>query len=126
MQQFITVDDTHSPEIVEMLKHSINKSNNILNSKESVGRMEFMIGCGDNLYENGKTIAHQINEQVETGVLDELTGLPFNFWNIWTKRVKSRVQRTKRAAEGSGNENLEEDEYYDEDEDDIEENDNEE
>jgi hypothetical protein len=103
-----------------MLKHSINKSNNFLNSKESVGRMEFMIGCGDKVYENGKTIAHQIDEQVKTGVLDEISGLPFDYWNIWTKMVKSRVQRTKRQAgkdaEGSGNDDEYDDLYEDEDE----------
>lgn len=120
-QQFITVDDTHTPEILEMLKNSINKSNNILNTKESVGRVEFMIGCGDKIFENGKSIAHQIDEQVRTGVLEELTsGLPFNYWNIWTKNVKSRVQRTKRqVAEGSGNDGGEDDFEYDDDEEDI-------
>lgn len=97
-----------------MLKHSINKSNSLLNAKESVARMEFMIGCGDKLFENGRQIARQINEYVKSGVLDELSGLPFNWWNIWAKNIKSRVQRTRRqATDGSGNE--EDDEYYDED-----------
>lgn len=88
--------------------------------------MEFMIGCGDKMFDNGKTIAHQINEQVETGVLDELSGLPFGYWNIWTKQVKSRVQRTKRQLEGSGNDGGEsgdenDEDYYDEGLDDNEE-----
>ncbi|CRL08566.1 CLUMA_CG021231, isoform A [Clunio marinus] len=109
-RQFITVSDIHTSEILEMLKHSINKSNNLLNTKESVARIEFMIGCGDKLFSNGKTIAHQINEQVKEGGLDELSGLPFNWWNIWAKHVKSRVQRTRRQTDGSGN--YEDDEYY--------------
>ena len=103
IQQFITVSDIHTPEILEMLKHSINKSNNLLNAKETVGRVEFMIGCGDKIFENGKKIAHQVNEHIKMGALDELSGLPFNWWNIWSKHVKSRVQRIKRQADGSGN-----------------------
>jgi hypothetical protein len=100
-----------------MLKHSINKSNNLLNTKDTVARVEFMIGCGDKMFSNGKDIAHHINEYVKTGLLDELSGLPFNWWNIWSKRVKSRVQRMRRDAAGSGNGELDAD-YYDEDEDD--------
>lgn len=102
-----------------MLKHSINKSNNLLNAKDSVGRVEFMIGCGDKLFENGRIIAHQIHEVVKTGALDELSGLPINWWNIWSKHIKSRVQRTRRQADGSGNDEDEfgDDNYYDEDED---------
>lgn len=102
-----------------MVKNSINKSNNILNPKESVGRVEFQIGCGDKVFENGKSIAHQIDEQIRTGVLEELTsGLPFDYWNIWTKHVKSRVQRTKRQADGSGDNDGAEDDYDYEDTDD--------
>lgn len=76
--------------------------------------MEFTIGCGDKLFENGRTIAHQVNDYMKQGVLDELSGLPFNWWNIWSKSVKSRVQRTRRQADGSGNDE-EEDYEYDED-----------
>ena len=115
LQQFITVSDIHTPEILEMLKHSINKSNNLLNTKDSVARFEFMIGCGDKLFTNGKTIAHQINAQMKSGELDELAGLPFNWWNIWSKHIKSRVQRTRRQADGSGNDEDGNDDYYDED-----------
>jgi neurexin len=97
-----------------MLKHSINKSNNLLNAKESVGRVEFMIGCGDKMFENGKVIAHQVNEHIKMGALDELSGLPFNWWNIWSKHVKSRSQRMKRQIDGSGNDD-DYDEYGDED-----------
>jgi hypothetical protein len=99
-----------------MLKHSINKSNNLLNTKETVARAEFMIGCGDKIFSNGKDIAQHINEYVETGLLDELTGMPFNWWNIWSKRVKSRVQRMRREA-GSGNGEEDADYYEDDDED---------
>lgn len=78
-----------------------------------------MIGCGDKLFANGKTIAHQINELVKSGALDELSGMPVSWWNIWSKYVKSRVQRTRRQAiDGSGNdEEYSEDEYDIEDED---------
>lgn len=99
-----------------MLKHSINKSNNLLNTKESVARVEFMIGCGDKMFENGKTIAHQVNEHVKMGALDELSGLPFSWWNIWSKLVKSRVQRMKRQTDGSGKDEDNEEYDYDEDE----------
>lgn len=100
-----------------MLKHSINKSNNLLNAKDTVARFEFMIGCGDKMFDNGNAIARNINEHISSGALDELAGLPFNWWNIWSKHVKSRVQRTRRQTDGSGNdEDIEE--YYDEEEDD--------
>lgn len=105
-----------------MLKHSINKSNILLNTKDSMARVEFMIGCGDKMFANGKTIAHQINDSVKSGDLEELSGLPISWWNIWLKYVKSRAQRTRRQADGSGND---EDVYYDEDEDLTEEDDDE-
>lgn len=104
-----------------MLKHSINKSNNLLNAKDTVARFEFMIGCGDKMFDNGKFIARHISEYMKSGVLDELSGLPFNWWNIWSKHVKSRVQRTRRQIDGSGNdeegdgETDGEDDYYEED-----------
>lgn len=112
-QQFITVSDIHEPQILEMLKHSINKSNNLLNTKDTVARFEFMIGCGDKMFDNGNNIARNINEHISSGALDELAGLPFNWWNIWSKHVKSRVQRTRRQTDGSGNDE-EVEEYYDE------------
>lgn len=97
-----------------MLKHSINKSNNLLNTKETVGRVEFMIGCGDTIFANSKSLAQKLNEYVKSGKLDELSGLPFQWWNIWSKHIKSRVQRTRRqtALEGSG---INEEEFGDED-----------
>lgn len=101
-----------------MLKHSINKSNNLLNTKETVGRIEFMIGCGDRIFANSKTLAHKVNDYIKSGKLEELSGLPFSWWNVWSKRVKSRVQRTRRQlneGEGSGDELQDgEEEYYDE------------
>lgn len=112
-QQFITVSDIHEPQILEMLKHSINKSNNLLNTKDTVARFEFMIGCGDKMFDNGNNIARNINEHISSGALDELAGLPFSWWNIWSKHVKSRVQRTRRQTDGSGNDE-EVEEYYDE------------
>jgi hypothetical protein len=99
--------------MLEMLKHSINKSNNLLNTKETVGKVEFMIGCGDTLFENSKTLAHKVNDYLKSGKLEELSGLPFQWWNIWAKHVKSRVQRTRRDAEGSGTiDGEEEEEFY--------------
>lgn len=83
-----------------MLKYSINKSNNLLKAKDTQARVEFMIGCGDKMFANGKSIAHQINNQAESGVLEELSGLPLNWWNIWSKHVKSRVQRIRRQTDG--------------------------
>jgi hypothetical protein len=86
-----------------MLKHSINKSNNLLNTKETVGRVEFMIGCGDNIFANSKSIAHKVNDFIKSGKLEEISGLPFQWWNIWAKHTKSRVQRVRRQIhEGSG------------------------
>jgi hypothetical protein len=97
--------------MLEMLKHSINKSNSLLNTKDAVGRIELMIGCGDKLFSSSKSLAHKVNEYVKLGKLEELSGLPIGWWNIWTKHVKSRVQRTRRDTEGSGTADEEEDEY---------------
>lgn len=112
-QKHIKLDDIHTTEMLEMLKHSINKSNNLLNTKETVGRIEFMIGCGDSLFTSGKSVAHKINDYVKSGMLEELSGLPIHWWNIWAKHVKSRVQRTRRnTSEGSGN--ADDNDYYEE------------
>lgn len=124
-QKYIKLDDIHTTEMLEMLKHSINKSNNLLNTKEAVGRVEFMIGCGDKLFASGKSIAHKVNEQVKSGKLQELSGLPIHWWNIWAKHVKSRVQRTRRQIEyeeetGSGAAEEDENYYETEDDEDIE------
>lgn len=81
-----------------------------------------MIGCGDKMFANGKTIAHQISGYVKTGDLEELSGLPISWWNIWSKHVKSRVQRTRRQADGSGND---EEDYYDEEDEELPEGDDE-
>lgn len=116
-QNYIKVDDVHTPEMLEMLKHSINKSNNLLNTKETVGRIEFPIGCGDKLFPSCKSVAHKINEFVKSEKLQELSGLPFHWWNIWSKHLKSRVQRTKRQTDGSGEGDNEDYEYEDNDED---------
>lgn len=109
-----------------MLKHSINKSNNLLNTKEAVGRVEFPIGCGDKLFHNSKSLAHKINEYMKSGKLQELSGLPFQWWNIWSKHIKSRVQRTRRQADGQGSGDGEGDEYEDYEDEDIENEDDEE
>ncbi|XP_070501188.1 uncharacterized protein Dg isoform X2 [Chironomus tepperi] len=118
---YIKVDDVHTPEMLEMLKHSINKSNNLLNTKETVGRIEFPIGCGDKLFSSSKSVAHKINEYVKSEKLQELSGLPFHWWNIWSKHLKSRVQRTRRQADGSGEGEVDDYEEYDETDQDIEE-----
>lgn len=96
------MDDVSAPEIYEMIKHSINKSSNLLNTKQKIGRVEFSIGCGDKMFATGKIIAHRITEQMKSGVFDELTGVEFGFWNVWSKHVKSRVQRMKRNTGDSG------------------------
>lgn len=109
-----------------MLKHSINKSNNLLNTKESVARIEFMIGCGERMFSNGKNIALHINDYMKSDSLDELSGLPFSWWNIWSKHVKSRVQRNRRDVDGSGNEedgDYDDEEFVYDDEEDAEHND---
>lgn len=98
-----------------MLKNSINKSNNLLNTKETVGRVEFMIGCGDTIFANSKSLAHKINDYIKSGKMEEISGLPFQWWNIWAKHVKSRTQRVRRDVEGSGDE-FEDDYYENEDE----------
>lgn len=107
-----------------MLKHSINKSNNLLNTKETVGRVEFMIGCGDTLFVNAKSVAQKVNDYVKAGKLEELSGLPFQWWNIWSNHAKSRMQRSRRDAEGSGiGEGEGDDDDYIYEEDDVEEED---
>ena len=62
IKEYLTVDDVSAPEIYEMIKHSINKSSNLLNTKQKIGRVEFSIGCGDKMFATGKIIAHRITE----------------------------------------------------------------
>lgn len=108
------MDDVSTTEIREMIKHSINKSSNLLKNQQKTGRVEFPIGCGDKMFATGKIIAHRITEQMKSGIFDELTGVEFGSWNVWSRHVKSRVQRMKRAVEsGSGDEDEEDYEDYD-------------
>lgn len=102
-----------------MLKHSINKSNNLLNTKEVVGRLELTVGCGDTLFVNSKSLVQKVNELMKSGELEKLSGLPFQWWNIWSDGAR---RKRRQIAEGSGD--GEDDEFYpDYDEDEIDEED---
>lgn len=49
------------------------------------------IGCGENYFPTGQIIADHISQQINDGLIDELTGLKFGWWAIWNRRASNRL-----------------------------------
>ncbi|XP_063700768.1 uncharacterized protein LOC134831059 isoform X1 [Culicoides brevitarsis] len=110
----LNIDDVTKTELYEMSKNSLHRGKNQLaSSSKKFGRLEFEIGCGKQLYPTGKLISNQIGHQMKDGSINDISGLDFGWWVIWTKRVNNKTARLRRQAEGSGEvEDDDEDDYY--------------
>ena len=42
------------------------------------------------MYPSGQLIANQISQQMSDGVIDDISGLNFGWWVIWSKRINNR------------------------------------
>lgn len=49
------------------------------------------IGCGTKYFTMTETIANHIDQQIKDGLIDELSGLTFDWWAIWTRRASNRL-----------------------------------
>ncbi|XP_037036567.1 dystroglycan isoform X3 [Bradysia coprophila] len=116
----ISVGDVHGREIYEMTKYAIHKGIDRLDGHKKLGKIEFVIGCGNSYLPSGQLIANQISRQINDGSIDDISGLDIGYWLIWSKRVNNRTPRNKRQAEtgneGSGEDDYDDD-YYDNDDD---------
>ncbi|XP_055679081.1 uncharacterized protein LOC129787489 isoform X2 [Lutzomyia longipalpis] len=120
-KKFFHFDDISRRDIYEMVKYSSNRGPNPPNmgSSKKVGRIEFVVGCDNELFPTGKLIANQIAEQMKDGTIADISGLEFEWWSVWRRRASNRVPRTKRETEGSGEDEY--DDYYDEEDEEEEE-----
>lgn len=117
-KNFISLDNVSRKEVFEMTQHSSRRglSQPSTKSNRKLGRMQFMIGCGTNLFPVGELISNQIAEQMLDGSINEICGLDFGMWIIWSKPVDSRLARSKRQTdEGSGELNDADDDDYNDD-----------
>ncbi|XP_055535908.1 uncharacterized protein LOC129724776 isoform X2 [Wyeomyia smithii] len=121
------IDDVSRPEIHQMTKNSIRHGQNSLNgAKRKLGRIGFLIGCGKTIFPSEKLIANTIAQQMKEKALDDISGLDFGWWSIWSKhaeethqRQKLHLRRLKRQTNGDDYENDDDDydyNYDDEDE----------
>ncbi|XP_055606975.1 uncharacterized protein LOC129754770 isoform X2 [Uranotaenia lowii] len=135
------IDDVGRADIHEMTSNAIRRGRNSFPGGSSavgsrkLGRIGFLIGCGKTIFPEEKLIANTVAQQMKEKALDDISGLDFAWWAIWSKqhptgrhRSQSHSQsqlprRVKRqqAADGFGNDEEEDDyeDYYD-DEDEIE------
>uniref|UniRef100_A0A336M1T5 Dystroglycan 1 n=1 Tax=Culicoides sonorensis TaxID=179676 RepID=A0A336M1T5_CULSO len=116
----LNIDDITKTELFEMSKYAINrgKSHLSLQTNKKLGRLEFLVGCNKQLFHSGKLITNQIGHQMKDGSINDISGLDFGWWVMWTKHVNNRTPRVRRQlTEGSGEEE-EDDYYYDDDDDD--------
>ncbi|XP_059609916.1 uncharacterized protein LOC132257147 [Phlebotomus argentipes] len=120
-KNFFHFDDISRRDIYEMVKYSSSRGPSAPNvgSGKKVGRIEFVVGCDNELFPTGKLIANQIAEQMKDGTIADISGLDFEWWSVNRRRASNRVPRTKRETEGSGEDEY--DEYYDEEDEDEEE-----
>lgn len=48
------------------------------------------VGCNNEMFPTGKLIASQIGEQMNEGLIDDITDLSFDWWLVWAQRINSR------------------------------------
>lgn len=48
------------------------------------------VGCNNLMFPTGKLIASQIGEQMNEGLIADITDLNFDWWSLWTQRSNSR------------------------------------
>ncbi|XP_069964177.1 uncharacterized protein Dg isoform X2 [Bactrocera oleae] len=123
-KEFIVMESATKRELSEMQKEAIrrgyNKCHN--NNKHPLGRVSFVLGCGSKFFTMSEPIKKQIGAQMKDGSIDNITGEKFGWWVIWRKLYKSRVQRNRRQAEGSGVDEADDADYdyeYDDDDEDV-------
>ncbi|XP_037915697.1 uncharacterized protein LOC119654387 isoform X2 [Hermetia illucens] len=114
-KEFIKIESVSRRDIYEMSKRSIKRgSYKGDNGNKNLGKLEFMIGCGQSYFKVGEPISMQIAQQMQDGSIDDISGLEFGWWVIWKKKITNRVQRFKREEEeGSGQIDPDEDYDYD-------------
>lgn len=114
-KEFIKIESVSRRDIYEMSKRSIKRgSYKGDNGNKNLGKLEFMIGCGQSYFKVGEPISMQIAQQMQDGSIDDISGLEFGWWVIWKKKITNRVQRFKREEEeGSGQIDADEDYDYD-------------
>ncbi|XP_055371649.1 uncharacterized protein LOC129605753 isoform X2 [Condylostylus longicornis] len=102
-KEYLKMESISRRDMHEMLKRSIKRGPNKCSTNRRLGKIEFMIGCGQSSYFSiSDSIINQIAEQMKDGSIDEIAGIDFGWWIIWRKGVSNRVQRSKRDTEGSG------------------------
>ncbi|XP_058457586.1 uncharacterized protein LOC131434652 isoform X3 [Malaya genurostris] len=80
------IDDVNRLEVHQMTTNAIRRGRNNLNSsKRKLGRIGFLIGCDKTIFPSEKLIANTIAQQMKERALDDISGLDFGWWSIWTE-----------------------------------------
>lgn len=116
------IDDVNRAELHEMAAKAHRRGQNNLNShKRKLGRIGFLIGCGKTIFPSEKLIANTISQQMKERALDDISGLDFGWWSIWTRHSGDVLpRRVKRQNDQDDYENDEDYDYNYDDEDEAE------
>ncbi|XP_065087840.1 uncharacterized protein Dg isoform X2 [Ochlerotatus camptorhynchus] len=116
------IDDVNRVELHEMAAKALRRGRNNLNSnKRKQGRVGFLIGCGKTIFPSEKLIVNTIAQQMKERALDDISGLDFGWWSIWTWQSEDNLpRRVKRQNDQDEYENDEDYDYNYDDEDEAE------
>ncbi|XP_062708278.1 uncharacterized protein LOC109420851 isoform X4 [Aedes albopictus] len=93
------IDDVHRTDIHEMTSRAIHRGRNNLNSnKRKLGRIGFLIGCGKTIFPSEKLIANTIGQQMKERALDDISGLEFGWWSIWSRHPMAEHEQHERQS----------------------------
>lgn len=78
------------------------------------------VGCGKTVFPSEKLIVNTIAQQMKEKALDDISGLEFGWWSVWTRHVgaaeKGKPRRVKRQNdEYEGDDDEDYDYNYDDD-----------
>lgn len=112
------IDDVHRTDIHEMTSRVIHRGRNNLNSnKRKLGRIGFLIGCGKTIFPSEKLIANTIGQQMKERALDDISGLEFGWWSIWSRHPmaehEQRERQSRRVKRQNNADDYENDDDYD-------------
>nr|XP_029735933.1 uncharacterized protein LOC109420851 isoform X4 [Aedes albopictus] len=112
------IDDVHRTDIHEMTSRAIHRGRNNLNSnKRKLGRIGFLIGCGKTIFPSEKLIANTIGQQMKERALDDISGLEFGWWSIWSRHPmaehEQRERQSRRVKRQNNADDYENDDDYD-------------
>ncbi|XP_021699187.1 uncharacterized protein LOC5577287 isoform X2 [Aedes aegypti] len=112
------IDDAHRVDLHEMSSKALQRGrNNLSSNKRKLGRVGFLIGCGKTIFPSEKLIANTIGQQMKERALDDISGLEFGWWSIWSRHPTAgqdqQQHQTRRVKRQNNQDDYENDDDYD-------------